>query len=406
MKLHKPLQKDDPRLLQYVLNEISTQDLEVVHEAIAQQPEIAAEIKVLTDLYADVSDLQSAPKDLVLSPERRKKLFAETIYKNNESVSWFSKVASFGSFKYATGGLIAATFAFLVFNQSLKHEVKSSKNKADTERVSEVQFQAPASPPVMPEANEERSRGGSEVAKREALNENFPMPTQAESNEVKDQKLAKKELELPQAAPLEAPIVVAGASDKADLEQATESDAVSAAVDSADEKSIEGEAIARRAVEVSSDSKPQAQTASRSNSKGLLGGSKMFSASKAGGSVKSKDSSSGFGAGGVASKGAVALEEAKEKEQQDGYKIRFLSERLSFELKAQMRTKILKCLSVHKIGRAFHLTYDAKNLKWDHSIQNVHSIEYKLVKCINEELSEIKIIVINPDEIKIEVEPN
>ncbi len=116
------LLKDDPRLLQFVLDEISSNDRLVVETAINNQPEIAAEIQLLKNIYLDVSTVESLPNDLSLTSERRKSLFVQTIDK--KAFSFFGLPSSFKFWSYSAGGLIAATFALLVFTHSLKNEVK------------------------------------------------------------------------------------------------------------------------------------------------------------------------------------------------------------------------------------------------------------------------------------------
>ena len=115
------LLKDDPRLLQFVLDEISPSDRIVVENAMNNQSEISAEVQILKNIYSDVSAAESVPNDLRLSAEHRKDLFAQTIDK--KSFTFFGLASSFKYWGYSAGGLIAAAFAFLVFTHSLKNEV-------------------------------------------------------------------------------------------------------------------------------------------------------------------------------------------------------------------------------------------------------------------------------------------
>ena len=118
------LQINDPRLLQYVLDEISSADRQLVEVAISNQSEIRAEVEELKRVYGTITEIESNPKDMSLSAERRQKLFQQTIHKNNSSgLSWLFDLKKL---RYFTGGLIAATFAFLVFNHSLKKEVRTA----------------------------------------------------------------------------------------------------------------------------------------------------------------------------------------------------------------------------------------------------------------------------------------
>ncbi len=166
------LQKDDARLLQYVLNEISATDLQVVNLAIASQPEIAAEVQSLKNLYTDISNFESEPKNLKLSTLRKQKLFQQTIYKEGpSSFSWLSELKKW---RYATGGLVAATFALMVFTHSLKDEVKEQArfdrptipadsavgSKVATQALVEKKSKDANAPEVVTEHDLETSGGG------------------------------------------------------------------------------------------------------------------------------------------------------------------------------------------------------------------------------------------------------
>ena len=411
MKLQNKLQTDDPRLLQYVLKEISAQDLQIVIDAIAQQPEIAAEIQELKNLYADISVVESNPADLSLSIERRKKLFENTIYKKSESSRWWSWLASFGKFRYATGGLVAATFAILVFNQSLKHEVKNSKQLSDTVSVSELLLEAPQAPPTQPAAgmptmNEARGRGGG-LAQSES-------PVEA----AKEAKQLEPQPETIADSSGGAPIVTAASSDKAEMEQAPPMEQnvelYAAAADSVDEKSLEKKATEGRVVESPSVPNMKPTSASGSESSGLLGGAKTFAASniatKSGASANSKDSTllSAFGSGGVSIKGATSTVESKVKVQENNYTVQVSAEKLSLDLQIHLRLEIMKCLSQNRIGRAVDMNYDIKTSKLTHSLQNLHAVEQIIVSCISGKLSEAKLNTVNDLKsvlIKIDIEP-
>lgn len=142
------LQKDDVRLLQYVLNEASTADRKIVELAVNTQPEIAAEIQDLKRLYADISRTELRPENLRLSAERKKILFEQTVYKqSSSSLAWLSK---FKNWRYAIGGLVAATFALMVFKHSLKKEV------TETARIERPIILADSAM-TPPAANEKRS---------------------------------------------------------------------------------------------------------------------------------------------------------------------------------------------------------------------------------------------------------
>lgn len=123
------LEINDPRLLQYVLNEISVNDKIIVEDALRSQPEIAEEVDQLKRTFAQIESYENEPRDLSLSAERKRDLFQKTIYKSSASApsSW----SKFSKWLYPVGGLVAATFAFMVFNHSLKNEVHRPMNEAD-----------------------------------------------------------------------------------------------------------------------------------------------------------------------------------------------------------------------------------------------------------------------------------
>jgi hypothetical protein len=122
MKLHK----DDPRLLQFVLNEISVADQNLILKAMSEQPEIKLEIQHLRKTFSDIESLSQQPSDMKLTAAQRLYLFNKTI-NNAGSVGFLSKFRqSVSIWTLSCGGLIAAMFAVLVFNHVLQTQNNES----------------------------------------------------------------------------------------------------------------------------------------------------------------------------------------------------------------------------------------------------------------------------------------
>ena len=123
------LQKDDVRLMQFVLNEVSNIDRDIVQQAIANQPEIATEVANLKNLIGGLHDVHANPHQLQLSTAQKQKLFADTIYLNSNTRQAKStakaNIGFLARWQWLVGGLTAVAFSVLIFNKSLVKEAQS-----------------------------------------------------------------------------------------------------------------------------------------------------------------------------------------------------------------------------------------------------------------------------------------
>lgn len=116
------IQKNDPRLMQYVLNEISPADRLLVESAMQTDSEIANEISELKELIQPLNQHFSEPAQMSLSKERKQALFAQTIHAKSIKKSWWQ--AAYRS-PWITGGIFATAFTAFVFNHVLDSSRKN-----------------------------------------------------------------------------------------------------------------------------------------------------------------------------------------------------------------------------------------------------------------------------------------
>lgn len=391
MTLQTKLQKDDPRLLQYVLKEISLKDSVIVEDAMSRQPEIAAEIQVLKRMFADISDFESSPTDLALSAERRKKLFEDTIYKEREKVAWTSRISQIFKFRYATGGLIAATFAILVFNHSLKNEVQYSKNKADSAIVSQVEDRMARN--VAPRAKDLKAEDVS----------------QQKSKEIADRDVEKKRLESrPESAPAEAEQLQSEATAVAESEQVFEKDSAELLGAGAETNALSDAAPteAAKALDKEISAAPpaspatiQAQTFGASKSAQLSGGSNAKASGERRGNLKDdseEDLLSAFG-----SSGARRLEKSKGGRIVD-YDIEILADGLASTKNEQLKAGVDQCLKKSSIKRDLRFTFVTSTSTFEARENPLTQSETDLKTCLLVLLREIDKSV---KTVQIEVKP-
>ncbi len=113
------INKDDPRLTAYLLNEISTEDRLLVEQAIRDSSEIKVEIEKLKYSLGLLSQKSPADDDFFkLSKQQRKQIF-DKISDSEPSLLQRLLKSPIG---YATAGLVTASFAVMVFNHSLKNQ--------------------------------------------------------------------------------------------------------------------------------------------------------------------------------------------------------------------------------------------------------------------------------------------
>ena len=116
------LQKDDVRLMQFVLNEISNIDRDIVAQALVNQPEIAEEIAEIKKLIDPVHRMSSEPNNLQLTAAQKQNLFAQTIYSKAHAKA---KIGFLAQWQWLIGGLTAVAFSVLVFNKSMFKEAQT-----------------------------------------------------------------------------------------------------------------------------------------------------------------------------------------------------------------------------------------------------------------------------------------
>lgn len=329
------LQKDDPRLLQFVLNEISIQDRKVVEAAIFNQMEIAKEIEALKKIYKDISDFESQPSQLRLSSKRRENLFAQTIEKQG-LMSW---VLVFKNWRYTAGGLVAATFAVMIFTHSLKKEV-SQLNTVSTVR------------PTIP-ADSEQGRGA-----EGQLRAQEPMGSQTES-------------QFPPAR-----------SEKSNLSEITS------------DKDSENELIKglKKAAPAEADEASESESLAQSDGftkKKLLMPSKQSAAAKAGLSATKTIETFGKATGSGVYIGSSGSTEVRPQEKSTAIEVKntqrlqvlISSRALESEQIKTMTATVSACLEIYKVSRELKVAYEPHINKYTIINSNPSTLEKDFASC-------------------------
>lgn len=113
------INKNDPRLTAYLLNELSLAEHQLVEQAVKQSPELTAEVEILKKNLNILSSPLSKDEDLFrLTTSQREKIFS-TI--SDSRPNWFQSFVK-GPWGYGAVGLVTASFALMVFNHSLKDQ--------------------------------------------------------------------------------------------------------------------------------------------------------------------------------------------------------------------------------------------------------------------------------------------
>lgn len=139
------INKTDPRLTAYLLNELSNEDHVLVEEALRESSEIKEELERLKKGLGLLSKNKPADEDFFkLTNQQRQQIFDQIADSQPNFLQRFIR----GPWGYATAGLVTASFALMVFNHSLKDQVTSQKAQMTKDEivVSEVQkiSEAPA----------------------------------------------------------------------------------------------------------------------------------------------------------------------------------------------------------------------------------------------------------------------
>jgi hypothetical protein len=119
------LQKNDVRLLQFVLNEISNIDRDIVLQSIQNQPEIAHEVASLRKQVGELAVELTQPNNLQMTAEQKQSLFAQTIYSKSNAQK---KIGFIRRWQWLIGGLTAVAFTVLVFNKSMYKQAQTLHN--------------------------------------------------------------------------------------------------------------------------------------------------------------------------------------------------------------------------------------------------------------------------------------
>lgn len=379
------LQINDPRLLQYVLNEISSTDRLIVDTAIENQPEIQAEVVELKRVYGTIEDIELSPKNMSLSNERRQKLFQQTIYKKSSS-SW-SWIFDFKKWSYAAGGLIAATFALLVFNHSLKKEVSTasidtsrptipadSDMQSDSKTVSMAESDAGASPTQNENSIPTIDSAPADPPLAAAAPTPAPAPTAPTNVAVQDKDSVKDLAEEKEFAKPEAESTVANNDSVAELSGTNEKLAPQKAATLSD-------------IAAAPEEKPL--------DTGSLQKKKMFAPSKQSGSANMKGAAmaardensdvtnsgllSAFGSGGVRKK----LDEMKKETaiKTDSLQVFISSRALEAEQIKTMTNFINSCLQQFNITRELKITFEIAEKKYTFAQSNPTDPEKNFALC-------------------------
>ena len=110
------INKNDPRLTAYLLNELSAEEKAQFDKWILEDSDLKKEVEILKQALKTAQGEPSENIDFSLTSAQRNKIFAHIkSEKSFRPVSW----------RYACAGLIAAGFAFLVLKATLKTPVNS-----------------------------------------------------------------------------------------------------------------------------------------------------------------------------------------------------------------------------------------------------------------------------------------
>lgn len=125
------IEKNDPRLTAYVLNEITNEDRQLVEKALSNSAELRTEIEKLKIALGVLKKNTDADDDFFrLTNSQRDQIFTKIAESQPNLLQRFIK----GPWGVATAGLITASFALMVFNHSLKDQVhKGMKLDASAE---------------------------------------------------------------------------------------------------------------------------------------------------------------------------------------------------------------------------------------------------------------------------------
>lgn len=122
------INKNDPRLTAYLLNEISNADRQLVEQALRESTELKAEVEILKkSLGLLQNQISEEDKFFSLTPDQRNHIFSKISETQSNPLKRFIR----SPWGYATGGLITASFALMIFNHSLHNQV-TDKAQAPT----------------------------------------------------------------------------------------------------------------------------------------------------------------------------------------------------------------------------------------------------------------------------------
>lgn len=99
------LNKNDPRLTAYVLNELDANEKIIIEKALNEDPELRAEVQNLQKGVGQFKTHFSSRETLRLSDEQREKIFSAAEAVKKSSWSWLT----------IGGGLVAASLALMIF---------------------------------------------------------------------------------------------------------------------------------------------------------------------------------------------------------------------------------------------------------------------------------------------------
>lgn len=117
------INKNDPRLTAYLLNEISNEDRLLVEQALHESVELKAELEMIKKSLGVLQNSAKSEDIFRLTDRQRRNIFSEISKSNSNFLQRFIQ----SPWGYITGGLITASFALMIFNHSLRDQVKQKE---------------------------------------------------------------------------------------------------------------------------------------------------------------------------------------------------------------------------------------------------------------------------------------